>query len=104
MLLYRYTSRRSEDWENLNHIELHEYTVVRESDHSYWISTNQWFPEITKIVRKNARKTFAYTTKQKALYAYIKRTTVYKRILTDNLRIASEWLQEAESLYDNLYP
>lgn len=103
MVLYRYEIERDYEWDNDSRLVLREYPVVKESEASYWIVINQWFPERKKIVRKNARKTFAYDTQKKALNNYIKRTRKYKAILTSNLAVASEWLRQAESLYDNLY-
>lgn len=80
-----------------------EFPVVRESEASYWIGTNQFFPDQQRIVRKNARKTYAYDTQKKALYNYIRRTTKYKQILEWNLYGASVWLIYATALYANLY-
>lgn len=89
MNLYRYTFV-SDEHPTEGRLKLHTYPVIRESEASYWIQTNDWFPERKKIVRKNARKTFAYDTQKKALNNYIKRTRIYRDILTSNLALATE--------------
>ena len=67
MELYRYQlSRDSYDQPKL---DLITFPVVRESQASYWIQLSEWFPEKQKIVRKDARKTYAYSTQKKALYS-----------------------------------
>lgn len=101
MNLYRY--ELAYNYENEAELKLREYPVVRQSEHSYWIQTNQWYPEIQKIVRKNARKTFAYETPKKALYSYIKRTTKRVMYLQRDLTNAKKGLTRAEALYSHLF-
>lgn len=103
MILYRYELAKDDEWAQDSEIRLREFTVVRESDANYWISTNEYYPELTKIVRKNARKTYAYPTKKQALQNYIRRTKKHKALLERSLVFATTWLQQAENLYANLY-
>lgn len=102
MNLYRYTFV-SDEHPTEGRLKLHTYPVIRESEASYWIQTNDWFPDRLKICRKNARKTFAYPTQKQALNNYIRRTKKYKTILEYNMLRATYGLIEAERLYTNLY-
>lgn len=102
MLLYRYQTVRMDEWGEIR-LKLLTYIVVRESAASYWITPNQFFPEKQKVVRKNARKTFAYDTQKKALYNYIRRTKKYQQILQSNIYATNRWITLAEALYANIY-
>lgn len=101
MNLYRYELWRNYDDEVK--LTLREFPVVRESEASYWIQLNEYYPELQKVVRKNARKTYAYSTQKKALYNYIRRTTKRTQYLQRDLRDARICLTEAEALYSKLH-
>jgi hypothetical protein len=101
MVLYRY--QLAYDYADVATLKLHEYSVVRESEASYWIQLNDWNPALQKVVRKNARKTFAYDTQKKALNNYIKRTTKRVQYLQRDLSNARSGLIHAEALYSHLF-
>lgn len=101
MNLYRYELGRDSNDEVK--LRLKEFPVVRESQASYWIQLSEWYPERQKVVRKNARKTYAYSTQRKALYNYIRRTTNRVQYLQRDLRDARICLTEAEALYSKLH-
>lgn len=74
--IYRYEIQyKSEDGDT--DVHLISYQVVKETEHSYFIElpTYARFAGKLKRVSKNAYKTFAYDTKEKALEHFKRRTS-----------------------------
>lgn len=82
-LYYRYYDRNYSDG---GIISVTEYSVIRETEKSVWL--NVYGEE--KILRKNARRSFAYPTKELALNSYRRRKECQVKRLTEQLRHAKE--------------
>ena len=102
MELYRYQLVYNYETEKAD-LKLESFPVVRESEKSYWIQLSELFPERQKVVRKDARKTYAYSTQKKALYSYIRRTTNRVQYLQRDLNDAHRGLEQANILYSKLH-
>lgn len=77
--LYRYEIEYR-NYDDDTQIRLREFTVIRETEHTYFIDANGYpWPKKIKRVSKNAINTYAYDTKEKAKDHFIRRTT--KRVL-----------------------
>lgn len=75
--LYRYEIEYKNEDDDTQ-VRLRKFTVIRETEHTYFI----YYPYLSsgkqKRISKTAMNTFAYTTKEKAKEHFINRTT--KRI------------------------
>jgi hypothetical protein len=87
LYLYRYQDQDGES-------KLHQYPVIKETEHGYWIETECL---TQKLCKKEASKSFAYLKKEDALYSYIQRKRKQYRILKyqqENVEQAFKWITE----------
>lgn len=74
-----------------------EYDVVKETN-SCWTIKDQFAKRGIRVVRKKARRAFAYADKQAALTNYLLRTEKYISILKDQIAETEEYLQFAKKI------
>jgi hypothetical protein len=103
---YRYDTKyyaSLDEYENASgsypQIELHELYLVKETE-KCWRIAYDWDTNLraTKLVRKNARKKFAYPSKEEAANSFLIRKSKQLRILTEKLKRAEAELNIAMNL------
>lgn len=107
MKLYRYSAKYTswvDEYDNVHTnfptIELTEYKVIKETEKT-WRITHDWddFQSLwSKVVRKNARKKFAYPTKEEAAKSFLLRKNKQVKILEKQLSNAKYEQILAENL------
>lgn len=101
MKLYRYERTRiySDALFNNLDVELFEFEVLKETPKGYWVIDNKiQFKKTFVLKSENARKRFAYETKEKALNNFIKRTEKCIKIYEDKLKISKIFLTKANKI------
>jgi hypothetical protein len=74
-------------------IMLKQYPVNRETSKGYWI-----FASYMRWVSKEAKKSFAYTSKERALLNFVKRTEKRVKLLKLYLQVSEMALAEIKKL------
>lgn len=108
MIFYRYESRLNASFYGEEgyfsyplsvKVELVELFLHKETDKSYWL-VHDWDKDCRhpKIIRKSAKKKYAWETKDLALKSFIKRRESQIRILENELKKARAGLNIANSM------
>lgn len=93
MYLYRYHgSRYCYDYDDIHYeVICHEYKVIKETPHGYWIKdkgAKRW-------VNKTGKKIFAHAAKQDALASFIYRTKKWRAHINGLQKSIAKWLEIA---------
>ena len=98
MKLYRYTDSVLEDGLSL---VLREFQVVKITEKTYFIKLHEWSSR-SKQCRKNALRSFAYDTKEKAFDSYIVRKKKQYQLADVAMQTASMALKMADKVRKQL--